>query len=99
MEIEQVDSCNKKMMRRMVGWSEQGQNAADEATAGRPIWLERRRKASRGKLTRRRPGKGWTPSHMVGRRRIGTDDKGVNNGYLNVFYAQVTNSVRQRRET
>jgi hypothetical protein len=33
MEIEQVDSCNKKMMRR-VGWSKQGQNAADEATAG-----------------------------------------------------------------
>jgi hypothetical protein len=34
MEIEQVDSCNKKKMRRMVGWSKQGQNAADEATAG-----------------------------------------------------------------
>jgi hypothetical protein len=49
-------------------------------------------------LTRRRPGKGWTRGHMLGRGRIRTDDKGVNNGYLNVFYAQVTSSVRRRRQ-
>jgi hypothetical protein len=85
----------------MVGPSRlprQRQNSADEATAGDPIWLARLpEEASRDKrkqrLGRARLG------HMRRRCRIRTDDKRVNIGYLNVFYAQVTSSVRRRGET